>query len=114
VTIDDVGVSAGWECPPNQPYIKELLVAASERSFGKPALGLNEGGSIPLMTTLQNLYCLELNFRYPKSQFIVTGVLGPGSNAHGPNEFLHVPYTKKLITGIADFVASSYKHFSKK
>jgi hypothetical protein len=58
VTIDGVDVSAGWECPPNQPYIKELLVAASERSFGKPALGLNEGGSIPLMTTLQNLYCL--------------------------------------------------------
>jgi hypothetical protein len=51
--------------------------------------------------------------RYPNSQFIVTGILGPFSNAHGPNEFLHIPYTKNLICSIAHFVATSYPHFKK-
>jgi acetylornithine deacetylase/succinyl-diaminopimelate desuccinylase-like protein len=52
-----------------------------------------EGGSIPFMGML--------GARFPNAQFLITGVLGPGSNAHGPNEFLHVEYAKKLTACVA-------------
>ena len=65
--------------------------------YGKSKLALSEGMSIPFLGLLKNLW--------PEGQFIVTGVLGPQSNAHGPNEFLHIPYVKKLICCIAHIVA---------
>lgn len=104
VTIDSIVAMAGWDCPPNKPFIKDILNEASLIYYKKPCLGANEGGTIPLMNTLKTLY--------PSSQFIVTGVLGPNSNAHGPNEFLHIPYTKNLISCLIHFVAKSYKEFS--
>ena len=58
---------------------------------------MGEGGSIPFMAMLGK--------RYPKTQFVVTGVLGPHSNAHGPNEFLDVPTAKKVSACIADVLA---------
>jgi acetylornithine deacetylase/succinyl-diaminopimelate desuccinylase-like protein len=58
------------------------------------------GGSIPLMGMLTN--------QFPESQFIITGVLGPDTNAHGPNEFLHIPMTKKLIGSVAFIIAETY------
>jgi acetylornithine deacetylase/succinyl-diaminopimelate desuccinylase-like protein len=42
---------------------------------------------------------------FPKAQMMVCGVLGPKSNAHGPNEFLHVPYAKKLTAAVAQVIA---------
>lgn len=56
-----------------------------------------EGGSIPLMGLLSEFW--------PKAQFVVTGVLGPESNAHGPNEFLHISYTRKLTQAMAHILA---------
>ena len=55
-----------------------------------------EGGSIPLMGFLSK--------QWPDAQFVVTGVLGPNSNAHGPNEFLHTEYVKKLTQAMAHVV----------
>jgi acetylornithine deacetylase/succinyl-diaminopimelate desuccinylase-like protein len=72
--------------------------SASNRYFGKGVRHLGEGGSIPFMGML--------HAQFPEAQFVVTGVLGPGSNAHGPNEFLHVPYAKGLTACIADVLDS--------
>jgi di/tripeptidase len=56
------------------------------------------GGSIPFMAMLGQ--------RYPRAQFMITGVLGPGSNAHGPNEFLHVPTGVRVTSCVADVLAA--------
>jgi di/tripeptidase len=64
--------------------------------------GLGEGGSIPLMGLLSEMW--------PKAQFVITGVLGPGSNAHGPNEFMHIDYTKKITMCMAHVLADAHKN----
>jgi acetylornithine deacetylase/succinyl-diaminopimelate desuccinylase-like protein len=79
-------------------WLSEALDSASNRYFGKGARHLGEGGSIPFMAML--------HAQFPEAQFVVTGVLGPGSNAHGPNEFLHVPYAKGLTACIVDVLDS--------
>jgi di/tripeptidase len=64
--------------------------------------GLGEGGSIPLMGLLSEMW--------PKAQFVITGVLGPASNAHGPNEFMHIDYTKKITMCMAHVLANAHKN----
>lgn len=87
----------GWEAPPTAPWLDEAMSAASQTYFGKAYAALGEGGTIPFMGML--------TAKFPKAQFVVTGVLGPESNAHGPNEFLHVPFAKKLTCCVADIIA---------
>ena len=72
--------------------------AASQAHFGAPCGYIGQGGTIPLMSMLQQ--------SFPKAQMMVCGVLGPKSNAHGPNEFLHVPYGKKLTAAVAQVMAA--------
>jgi acetylornithine deacetylase/succinyl-diaminopimelate desuccinylase-like protein len=91
----------GWNAPSLAPWLDQAVSAASEAHFGKPAGFLGEGGSIPFMGFLGR--------KYPGTQFVVTGVSGPGSNAHGPNEFLHIPAVKKLTASIADILAAHAK-----
>ena len=98
VSFDPLGESAGWSAPELSPWLERALDAASQRHFGKPAMYMGEGGTIPFMHMLGQ--------RFPEAQFCITGVLGPGSNAHGPNEFLHVPYAKKLTAAVASVVAA--------
>jgi acetylornithine deacetylase/succinyl-diaminopimelate desuccinylase-like protein len=83
----------GWNAPPEPPWLAESLGRASEAFFGRPAAYMGEGGSIPFIGMLAA--------RFPKARFLVTGVLGPQSNAHGPNEFLHVPTAKRLTAAVA-------------
>ncbi len=90
--------SNGWDAPPLAPWLGAALEAASTRHFGKPAMYLGEGGSIPFMAMLGE--------KFPEAQFCITGVLGPGSNAHGPNEFLHLPTAQKLTLCVADVLAA--------
>ncbi len=92
-TLEFTEPAAGWNAPPLAPWLAEALDEASQASYGRPALHMGEGGSIPFMAMLGE--------RFPEAQFVITGVLGPESNAHGPNEFVHVPYTKKLTSGVA-------------
>jgi acetylornithine deacetylase/succinyl-diaminopimelate desuccinylase-like protein len=73
------------------------LNAASLAHFGAPCGYIGQGGTIPLMNML--------SLGFPKAQMMVCGVLGPKSNAHGPNEFLHVPYAKKLTAAVAEVIA---------
>ncbi|MBA2498001.1 MAG: M20/M25/M40 family metallo-hydrolase [Acidimicrobiia bacterium] len=93
VTVDVADRAAGWNAPPFDPWLEEAVRSASETVYGRPARMIGEGGSIPFMAMLGE--------RFPAAQFLVTGVLGPGSNAHGPNEFLHVPYATKLTGAVA-------------
>jgi len=90
--------SDGWDAPPVSAWLAAALEAASSRHFGKPAMYLGEGGSIPFMAMLGE--------KFPEAQFCITGVLGPGSNAHGPNEFLHLPTAQKLTLCVADVLAA--------
>jgi acetylornithine deacetylase/succinyl-diaminopimelate desuccinylase-like protein len=90
--------SAGWDAPEMAPWLDKALDAASQRHFGKPAMYMGEGGTIPFMYMLGE--------KFPKAQFCITGVLGPGSNAHGPNEFLHVPTARRLTLCVADVLAA--------
>jgi acetylornithine deacetylase/succinyl-diaminopimelate desuccinylase-like protein len=87
----------GWNAPALAPWLEASLNKASRCAFGKPVAYQGEGGSIPFMAMLGR--------SFPKTQFVVTGVLGPHSNAHGPNEFLHIPFAKKLSACIAQLVA---------
>jgi acetylornithine deacetylase/succinyl-diaminopimelate desuccinylase-like protein len=98
VTFESEKASAGWDAPPLEPWLEEATHAASRACFGKPFMAMGEGGTIPFMEMLGR--------RYPRAQFLITGVLGPGSNAHGPNEFLHVPTGKKLTACVASVVAA--------
>jgi acetylornithine deacetylase/succinyl-diaminopimelate desuccinylase-like protein len=90
--------SAGWDAPELAPWLEKALDTASQRHFGKPAMYMGEGGTIPFMYMLGE--------KFPKAQFCITGVLGPGSNAHGPNEFLHIPTAKRLTLCVADVLAT--------
>jgi acetylornithine deacetylase/succinyl-diaminopimelate desuccinylase-like protein len=87
----------GWNAPSLAPWLAASLKKASETYFGKPVAYMGEGGSIPFMGML--------GAKFPGTQFVITGVLGPHSNAHGPNEFLHIPTAKKLSACIASVLA---------
>lgn len=89
--------ASGWEAPKTATWLHNALEAASQSVFEKPYVCLGEGGSIPFMGLLGDLF--------PKAQFAITGVLGPKSNAHGPNEFLHVPFVKKITACVAVIMA---------
>jgi acetylornithine deacetylase/succinyl-diaminopimelate desuccinylase-like protein len=93
--------SPGWDAPATEPWLLEAVQAASERHFGRPAMFKGLGGSIPFMAMLGE--------RFPRAQFFITGTGGPGSNAHGPNEFLHVPYAERLTACVADLIAAHYR-----
>ncbi len=80
--------ATGWEAPPLSQWLEDAIQKASSEIFDKPALAMGEGGTIPFMSMLGE--------KFPNAQFVITGVLGPQSNAHGPNEFLHIPFAKKL------------------
>jgi acetylornithine deacetylase/succinyl-diaminopimelate desuccinylase-like protein len=97
VEFDAEDGQTGWNAPKLAPWLERSLTTASESHFGKPVAFMGEGGSIPFMAMLGE--------KYPATQFVVTGVLGPHSNAHGPNEFLHVPTAKKVSACIADILA---------
>ncbi|MGB0720879.1 MAG: M20 family metallopeptidase [Gammaproteobacteria bacterium] len=85
--------ASGWNAPPFAPWLEEALERGSQAFFGKGAVHTGEGFSIPFMAMLAE--------QYPRAQFMITGVLGPHSNAHGPNEFLHIPMAKGLTGCVA-------------
>jgi acetylornithine deacetylase/succinyl-diaminopimelate desuccinylase-like protein len=93
--------ASGWRAPEMSPWLAESLDRASQDFFGRKAAYMGEGGSIPFMDMLGK--------RYPKAQFLITGVLGPKSNAHGPNEFLHIPMAKKLTCCVAHVLSDHFK-----
>jgi acetylornithine deacetylase/succinyl-diaminopimelate desuccinylase-like protein len=91
--------ASGWNAPDLAPWLERAMNEASQAHFGAPLGFIGEGGTIPLMSMLQR--------GFPHAQMLVCGVLGPKSNAHGPNEFLHVPYAKRLTAAVAQVVAAA-------
>jgi len=100
VTFDLEKDGSGWNAPALSPWLAEAVNEASNHHFGAPATYMGEGGSIPFMGMLGE--------KFPKAQFLITGVLGPHSNAHGPNEFLHIPTGKHVTAVVAEVVAKHY------
>ena len=92
VTFQPQSVAQGFAAPPLEPWLAHALDAASLATFGQPSGTIAEGGTIPFMAMLQK--------RFPHAQILATGVLGPESNAHGPNEFLHIPTAVKLTAAL--------------
>jgi acetylornithine deacetylase/succinyl-diaminopimelate desuccinylase-like protein len=97
VTFESGGGATGWNAPDTSPWFEQALNASSQAHFGAGVGYIGQGGTIPLMNML--------SAGFPKAQMMVCGVLGPKSNAHGPNEFLHVPYAKKLTAAVAEVMA---------
>jgi acetylornithine deacetylase/succinyl-diaminopimelate desuccinylase-like protein len=95
------GPGSGWAAPDLAPWLEKSIDGASRAHFGKPACYMGEGGSIPFMGMLGR--------KFPRAQFVVTGVLGPQSNAHGPNEFLDIPTGKKVTACIAQVLADHFE-----
>jgi acetylornithine deacetylase/succinyl-diaminopimelate desuccinylase-like protein len=90
--------ASGWNAPELAPWLDNALNVASQAYFGAPVGYIGQGGTIPLMSMLAR--------GFPQAQMMVCGVLGPKSNAHGPNEFLHVPYGKSLTAAVSHVIAS--------
>ena len=92
--------AVGWHAPALSPWLEQSLARASETTFGAPPAYMGEGGTIPFMAMLGE--------KFPQAQFVVTGVLGPHSNAHGPNEFLHIPTGKRISVVIAQVLTDHH------
>ncbi|MBV9512165.1 MAG: hypothetical protein JO303_17985, partial [Caulobacteraceae bacterium] len=88
---------AGWNAPALAPWLRASIDRASQAAFGRDAALMGEGGSIPFMGMLGE--------KFPAAQFVITGVLGPHSNAHGPNEFLHIGMGKAVTLAVAQVLA---------
>jgi len=99
ITIDFDEPASGWSAPETSLWLKNAMNEGSLLFYKKPCCYIGEGGTIPFMAMLGK--------KFPNAQFVITGVLGPGSNAHGPNEFLHIPYAKKL-TGCVSYILSKF------
>jgi acetylornithine deacetylase/succinyl-diaminopimelate desuccinylase-like protein len=97
VTYEGSSCSTGWNAPDMSPWFEQALQTASQTYFGAPCGYIGQGGTIPLMNMLAQ--------GFPKAQMMVCGVLGPKSNAHGPNEFLHVPYARRLTAAVAQLIS---------
>jgi acetylornithine deacetylase/succinyl-diaminopimelate desuccinylase-like protein len=102
VTFEGEKSSTGWDSPPLAQWLSSAVDRASRSFFGKPPMAFGEGGTIPFMGMLGE--------KFPEAQFLITGVLGPGSNAHGPNEFLHIPTGVRLTACVASVIA---EHFAR-
>ncbi len=101
VTVTPDVAASGWHAPETAPWLETLLQQASQTYFGRPAQYFGEGGTIPFMGMLGEWF--------PEAQFLITGVLGPKSNAHGPNEFLHLGMAKKLTCCISNILSGMIK-----
>jgi len=104
VSFDLLDHADGWHAPALSPWLAESIERASQLYFGRRAMQMGEGGSIPFMAMLGR--------QYPRAQFVITGVLGPHANAHGPNEFLHIPTAIRLTGCVAKVIADCHAELS--
>ncbi len=100
ISFDSDQAADGWNAPDVESWLAKSLEKGSQAVYNKPAMYMGEGGTIPFMAMLGE--------KFPKAQFMITGVLGPNSNAHGPNEFLHIPFAKKLTTCVTQVIVDHF------
>lgn len=101
VRFESGSAAPGWNAPALAPWLEESIMHASRRIYGREAVHVGCGGTIPFMGMLGE--------RFPRTQFFITGVLGPHANAHGPNEFLHLDYAEKLTACVSLVLADHAK-----
>ena len=104
VSFEDASSNGGWNAPAFAPWLEESIARASTAVYGKTAVHIGCAGTIPFMGMLGE--------RFPRTQFFITGVLGPQANAHGPNEFLHIDYAKKLTACVSLVLADHARTLS--
>ena len=104
VSFDAGSATGGWNAPVFAPWLEESIGHASQAVYGREAVHIGCGGTIPFMGMLGE--------RFPNTQFFITGVLGPHANAHGPNEFLHIDYTRKLTACVSLVLADHARHLT--
>jgi acetylornithine deacetylase/succinyl-diaminopimelate desuccinylase-like protein len=104
VSFDVDSAMGGWNAPRIADWLVTSMQKASDTYFGKPSMYMGTGGTIPFMGMLGK--------KFPKAQFLVTGLLGPNSNAHGPNEFLHIETGKRLTSCVAQVLADHFRQGS--
>ena len=97
VTFEGLSSATGWNAPSTAPWFESALQDASQAHYGAACATIGQGGTIPLMNMLSQ--------GFPSAQMMVCGVLGPRSNAHGPNEFLHLDYARRLTASVAQVIA---------
>ena len=100
VQFEPDSAMAGWNAPAVADWLEASMQKASQAFFGKPSMYMGTGGTIPFMGMLGETF--------PAAQFLVTGLLGPNSNAHGPNEFLHIETGKRLTSCVAQVLEDHY------
>jgi len=100
VTFNVESTMAGWNAPPIAEWLEASMNRASQAYFDKPSVYMGTGGTIPFMGMLGE--------QFPEAQFLITGLLGPNSNAHGPNEFLHIEKGKKLTCCVAEVLEDHF------
>jgi acetylornithine deacetylase/succinyl-diaminopimelate desuccinylase-like protein len=104
VTCEIDSAMAGWNAPAVAPWLEASMQRASQAFFGRPSMYMGTGGTIPFMGMLGE--------RFPQAQFLITGLLGPNSNAHGPNEFLHIETGKRLTACVAQVLEDHFREKS--
>ncbi len=100
VSFEANSTMAGWNAPPIADWLEASMQKASQAFFSKPSMYMGTGGTIPFMGMLGE--------KFPEAQFLITGLLGPNSNAHGPNEFLHIETGKRLTSCVAQVLEDHY------
>jgi hypothetical protein len=101
VTFEVESSMGGWNAPSTAPWLEAAIQSASHAFFGRDAMYMGVGGTIPFMGMLSE--------KFPRTQFLITGVLGPHSNAHGPNEFLDIATGKRVTACVAQVIAEHAK-----
>ena len=96
VELEFEEAAEGWNAPESKTWLLDAIEKASKKYFNELPCTIGEGGTIPFMAMLGK--------QFPEAQFVITGVLGPQSNAHGPNEFLHIPFAKNLTCCISSII----------
>ena len=100
VSFNIESAMTGWDAPPIAEWLENSMNRASKEYFDKPSVYMGTGGTIPFMGMLGE--------KFPNAQFLITGLLGPQSNAHGPNEFLHIIKGKKLTCCVAQILEDHF------
>jgi acetylornithine deacetylase/succinyl-diaminopimelate desuccinylase-like protein len=104
VSFEQGSATGGWNAPASAPWLEESVNRASRAVYGADAVHIGCGGTIPFMGMLGE--------RFPRTQFFITGVLGPHANAHGPNEFLDIGYAKQLTACVSLVLADHARTLS--
>jgi len=94
-------VGPGLNCPEMTPELQKIVADASNNFYGKQPIYYGEGGSIPFLSSLAQ--------QFPKAQFVITGIMGPESNPHGPNEMVHIPSIKRMTCSLVHIIAAFHE-----